>query len=150
MASLLEYQTISAPPSVSSEQWKKYAVSKMSSGYLLIISGSRNIARFYNGNGTLENCSFRIAKKLLQLGYLEEVGSHVTGTMYQLSVHHTAQVGLAQITKSQMGTVQVIDDDDLEDDDNDASGYEFEETLLDEVSLSDNEDDGDDLNSTNI
>ena len=122
---------MSAPPSVSNEQWKKYALKKMSSGYLLIISGTRNIARFYKGNGALENCTYRTAKKLLQLGYLEEVGEHVTGTMYQLSAAHRDQEALLQISQSKMGVVQTFDDEE-EDEETDDLGYELDATLSDE------------------
>ena len=143
MASLKEYQSLSAPPSVSSEQWQKYALKKMSSGYLLIISGTSNRARFYKGNGALEVCSFKIAQRLLRQGYLEEVGPHITGTIFQLSENHTAHVGLTQITQSKMGAVQVIEDDDFEDD-VETVAYELEDALSDEAL------DNEDPNSANI
>ncbi len=144
MASLKEYQSMSAPPSVSNEQWKKYALKKMSSGYFLIISGTRNFARFYKGHGALENCSYRTAKKLLQLGYLEEVGEHVMGTIYQLSATHRDQEALLQVSQSKMGVVQTFDDE--EDAETDDLGYELDTTLSDDSE--DVDEDSGDVNPT--
>ena len=146
MSSLHGSQSQGAAPSVSSEQWRKYALSKMSSGYLLIISSTRNYARFYRGNGELENCSYRIARRLLLEGLLEEVGPHVKGTLYQLSESYRTHVGLAQIAESQMGVVQVIEEEDEE---GAAVGYELEDRLTDEAIESGSEEEGG-LNSVKI
>ncbi len=136
MASLKEYQSLSAPPSVSTEQWKKHALKKMSSGFLLIISDTRNLARFYKGNGALENCSYRTAMRLLRQGYLEEVGMHITGTLYQLSEFHRDRLALASITQSQMGAVLLVEEDDY-DEESDTIGYDFDDGLSDESLSSD-------------
>ena len=146
MAPLNEYQTLGAAPSVSNEQWKKLALKKMTSGYLLIINTSRKFSRFYKGNGDLENCSFPIAKRLLKEGCLEEVGPHVTGTLYQLSETLRDQLALSKITQTQMGAVQVMDDDEELESDVDEMEYDLDEELND-VSIDENNEDRD-LNSS--
>ncbi len=138
MASLKEYQSMNAPPSVSNEQWKKYALKKMTSGYLLIISNTRSIARFYKGNGALENCSYRMAKRLLQLGFLEEVGTHLTGTMYQLSDAQRDQEALTKLRQSQMGVLQILDEE--ADDEDDDMGFDMDIALSEETTETEGED----------
>ena len=119
MKSISEYQSISAPPSVSNEQWKKHALKKMASGYLLIIGDTRNIANFYKGNGELESCSYRTAIRLLREEYLEEAGAHITGTIYTLSDKYKNETVLSKITRTQLGALKKISntepDDEFED-----------------------------------
>ena len=137
MTSLTEYQTIAAYPTVSTDQWKKYAIKKMSAGYLLIISSTRNMAKFYKGEGVIEPCSYRTAKRLLRQGCIEPVGTHLTGTIYQLSESYKEEMALSMISKSQMGTVHVFEDDDEVE--NDDAGFDIEEALTDEVLAADDE-----------
>jgi|GEM_PF-1893925 len=146
MAPLNEYQTLGAAPSVSNEQWKKLALKKMTSGYLLIINKERKFSRFYKGNGDLENCSFPIAKRLLKEGYLEEVGPHITGTLYQLSEALRDQLALSKISQTQMGAIHVIEDDDDLESEVDDMEYNVDEELTEEPIDGDGEDG--DLNST--
>ena len=84
MSDSVNYQHVGAYPTVSSEKWKQHAIKKLSKGYLLIISNTRNYANFYRGHESFESCSFRIAKKLLREGLLEESDTHMLGTIYQL------------------------------------------------------------------
>ena len=141
MASLNEYQSLSAAPSVSNEQWKKHALKKLSSGSLMIICTTRKFSRFYKVNGELENCSFPIARRLLREGYLEEIGTHITGTIYQLGEFAKDQVSLAKISQSKMGARPIFEDEDLEEDDTSDFAYdEADEALAEEIVESDSED----------
>ena len=142
------YQHIGAYPTVTAEKWKQHAINKLSKGYLLIISNTRNYANFYRGHESFESCSYRTARKLLREGLLEESGTHMLGTIYQLKTEfkyaaiEKAPPFLRTMPYTGVDTDDLEDTDDI-DDESDALADYMDTDLL----LEDGEAETDDFNS---
>ena len=144
MPSLNEYQALGAAASVSNEQWKKHALNKLSSGYMLLVSRNRSLARFFKNENELENCPFKIAKRLVNQGYVEEFGENERGILYALSDSKKEEVALAKVVdvkNKEKVRDDFQDDEEEEDDDTD---LDLEDDYLDEsLNTEDEKEDGD-------
>jgi hypothetical protein len=100
---------------------------------LLLISQTRNLARFYKSEYEIENCSYKIAKRLLQEGYVEEVGEHEKGLLYGLSDSKKDEVASFKIADKKNKDLKKVDFQDDEDEDDDDAEYDLEEDLGDDL-----------------
>lgn len=72
-------------PTVSKEKWAMHARAKLLKGYILIIADGRRTASFFKEGRGFEPCPFKIAKALVEMGLVEEAGTHFLGTRFVLS-----------------------------------------------------------------
>lgn len=72
-------------PTVSKEKWAMHARAKLLKGYVLIIADGRRTASFFKEGRGFEPCPFKIAKALVEMGLVEEAGTHFLGTRFVLS-----------------------------------------------------------------
>lgn len=131
-----DYQYQGAFPTVSKEQWVKHSIKKLSRGYMLIVSKTRNVANFYKGYGDFETCSFHTAKRLIREGYLEETGEHMLGTLYQLKAEFKETGAAPKVEKR---IPQLIKRDSLF---SNPDRHEDDEIDVDAVDVDDEESDG--------
>ena len=68
----------------SKERWARHAITKLSKGYVLIVSKTKNVANFHKSSGGYETCPHRTAMRLIKEGYLFEAGEHSLGIVYEL------------------------------------------------------------------
>ncbi len=148
-----DYQYQGAFPTVSKEQWVKHSIKKLSKGYMLIVSKTRNVANFYKGYGDFETCSFHTAKRLIREGYLEETGEHMLGTLYQLKAEYKEEVAAPKVEKripqlikrdSLFSKPDGFEDDDIDIADPDLEDEDTDAATLEEGFLSEMNDDSDD------
>jgi hypothetical protein len=62
-----------------------HARAKLLKGYVLIIADGRRTASFFKEGRGFEPCPFKIAKALVEMGLVEEAGTHFLGTRFVLS-----------------------------------------------------------------
>jgi hypothetical protein len=146
-----DYQYQGAFPTVSRDQWIKHTIKKLSKGYMLIVSKTRNVANFYKGYGDFETCSYHTAKRLIQEGYLEECGEHMLGTLYQLKAEFKEENPAPRVAKERTAPEKrepllskkesYAFDDEVE---NEALEEEETDTSLEDGFLADLGDDADD------
>ncbi|NEQ30346.1 MAG: hypothetical protein F6K04_04995 [Leptolyngbya sp. SIO4C5] len=79
-------------PTVSKDKWILHARQKMAKGYVLIVSPTRRTANFFMRGKGFEMCAFKVARTLIQLGMVEEAGTHRLGMMYRLKEEHMPPV----------------------------------------------------------
>jgi len=125
-------------PTVSKEAWERYAINKMTQGYVIIIRDGRRSANFYKPGKGFEACSFKTAQKLLAEGCIVNAGRHELGTVYRLAP--TAELIMPP---PRIATIKDDDDDAVAIDDTDI------ETQLDDLTedieddeIEEGEDDG--------
>lgn len=148
------YQHIGAYPTVSAEKWKQHAIKKLSKGYLLIVSNTRNYANFYRGHENFESCSFRTARKLLREGLLVECGTHMLGTIYQLKDEFKFVIEPKDLVFAPQMRVIDPDMEDMEDvtdaedmDDMEGGSDSMDDYMGSDFLLDDGDSDTDDYNS---
>jgi len=110
-------------PTVSKEKWANHARAKLLKGYVLIIADGRRTASFHKEGRGFEPCPFKIAKALVEMGLVEEAGTHFLGTKYQLSSEAPVPAPV----------VDVDDDDEVEDDEAREPRSAGMEVLLDDL-----------------
>lgn len=137
----------------SKERWARHAISKLSKGYKLILSKTRNTANFYKGSGDFETCPHRTATRLIKEGFLVETGEHMLGIVYELKEEFKENIPVKKKPLKPASPVKIKEvglsedleddliDDDLEDDLDDDLGDDIDEDLAD----SDGDDIEDDL-----
>lgn len=59
-------------PSVTPEKWASFAISKLKKGYLLVINKTHRSASFYRSGKGFEPCSYKVARRLVEAGIVEE------------------------------------------------------------------------------
>ena len=110
-------------PTVSKEKWANHARAKLLKGYVLIIADGRRTASFHKEGRGFEPCPFKIAKALVEMGLVEEAGTHFLGTKYQLSSEAPVPAPV----------MDVDDDDEGEDDEPREQRSAGMEGLLDDL-----------------
>ena len=120
-------------PTVSKEKWAMHARAKLLRGYVLIIADGRRTASFFKEGRGFEPCPFKIAKALVEMGLVEEAGTHFLGTRYLLSSAAPAPPPV----------VDVDEDDDTDDAAPRESSSTGMEVLLDDLEADQADDDED-------
>lgn len=80
-----DYQDSRAAPSVSREKWALHAHTKMSKGYVLIVSTARKSANFFMPGKGYDPCPIITAKRLIEQGLVVADGRHPLGERYVLA-----------------------------------------------------------------
>lgn len=125
-----DFRDSRAAPSVSREKWALHAHTKLSKGFVLIVSPVRKSANFFMPGKGYDPCPIITAKRLIEQGIVVPDGRHPLGDRYILAPDVDPSKIVAPVAK-------VIDDDD-DDDVVDTGGEDLTEEL-DTI-----EDDGDD------
>lgn len=128
---------IRSSPTVSKEKWAMHARAKLLRGYVLIIANGRRTASFYKEGRGFEPCPFKIAQALVEMGLVEEAGTHFLGTRYLLSAEAPTPPPVVEVA------------DDEEEEEEDSSTRESStgmDVLLDDLEeeQSDEDEEGDD------
>lgn len=141
----------------SKERWAKHAISKLTKGYKLIISKTRRSANFHKPGSGFETCPHKTAMKLVHAGYLNEIGEHDLGIIYELKPEYVAKphgkkkskkppkpVKAAPVAANEAVT-NLDEDDTLDDEDLDIGDLEVDD--LDDEDLDDDDPDTEDLDA---
>lgn len=137
-------------PTVTKDRWINHARTKLSKGYVLIVSPSRKNANFYSPVKGYEMCAFDVAKALIADGSVIKTRVHHLGDVYELSgnlpqtpVPAASKIDLDDDEPDYVDDLAGVDvevDDDQLDDEEDTDA----EDVSDEAFVDDEEDEDDD------
>lgn len=135
----------------SKERWAKHAISKLSKGYILIISKTRISANFHKPGSGFETCPHKTAMKLVRAGYLNETGEHDLGITYELKPEFVVTQGPKKkaskpVRKAKPAPVAEEEApidliDDLDEDELDAEDLDADDLEADDLEADDLDDD---------
>ncbi len=123
-------------PTVSKEKWAIHARGKLLKGYILIVARDRKTASFFKEGRGFEPCPYKVAKALIELGMIEEAGTHFLGVKYVLStgaptpvivVDDEDEADIAPPREKEAGSMEgMLDDLEEESSDDDGDAEEGE------------------------
>lgn len=127
-----EFKDTRAAPSVSREKWALHAHTKLSRGYVLIVSPVRKSANFFMPGKGYDPCPIITAKRLIEQGIVIADGKHPLGDRYRLAPDVDPGLVVPPVSKV------LVDDDDENDVD---TGGEDLTDALDTIGDDDEEED---------